>query len=238
MTNPVFASDQLQEQLQNPLEAYVGEGRKYKDVNEFVRGFENGQVHIARIETENREYREGLQQDILARQSHTPNTPPSDQGNQPPRQEDQRASEQDLVERIREVNRQDRAAEKQATNLQSATDRLIETFGSPEAANERVKARAAELGVTINFLMDSAKQSPAAFYATMELGKAPRPAPAPNGNVNPQALSAHTNGNVAPGTYAYYEDMRKANPRLYNSPKVQLEMHRSATENPEKFFGR
>lgn len=236
MTNPVF-SDQLQEQLQNPLEAYVGEGRKYKSVDDFVRGFENGQVHIARIETENREYREGLQQNILAQQSHL-GTPPSGQENQPPRQEDQRASEQDLVERIREVNRQDRAAEKQTTNLQTATDRLIETFGSAEEANARVKARAAELGVTVNFLMDSAKQSPAAFYATMELGKAPRPAPAPNGNVNPQALSAHTGGTSTPGTYAYYEEMRKTNPGLYKQPKVQLEMHRSATENPEKFFGR
>ena len=235
MTNPIF-SDSLEDQLENPIDAYVGPDRKYKTAADFVKGFENGQVHIATIEAENREYRESLQRDIDAQRARL-NTPPSQEGNQPVRQEDQRANEQDLVERIREVNRQDRAAEKQAANLATATDRLVEVFGDADAAKARVKARAAELGVSVKFLMDSASQSPAAFFATMELDRAPRSAPAPRSDVNSAALNTQTSGTAKPGTYAYFEEIRKTNKRLYDSPKVQLEMHKAALENPETFFG-
>lgn len=234
MTNPIF-SDSLEDNLENPLADYVGEGRKYSNVADLVKGYENGQVHIARIEQENREYREKLQADIDAQRARL-NTPPSQEPNQQAPQADQRANEQDLVERIREVNRQDRVAEKQANNLEAATNKLIETFGDAEAAKERVKTRAAELGVSVKFLMDSAAQSPAAFFATMELEKAPRPQAAPRGNVNPAALSTLTPGAAKPGTYAYFEELRQTNPKLYNSPKVQLQMHTAAMENPEGFF--
>lgn len=234
MTNPIF-TDSLEDQLENPLADYVGDGRKYSSIEDFKKGYENGQVHIARIEQENREYREKLQADIDAQRARL-NTPPSQEVNQRPHQEDQRANEQDLVERIREVNRQDRAQEKQAANLATATDRLIETFGDADAAKARVQARANELGVSVKFLMDSAAQSPAAFYATMELEKAPRPQAAPRSDVNTAALTALTPGTAKPGTYAYFEELRKTNPKLYNSPKVQLQMHTAAMESPDTFF--
>ena len=92
------------------------------------------------------------------------------------------------------------------------------------------------MGVSVKFLMDSAAQSPAAFFATMELETAPRPATGTRSDVNPAALSAQASGTAKPGTYAFYEEMRKTNPKLYNAPKVQLEMHKAAFENPE-FFG-
>lgn len=236
MTNPIF-TDSLEDQLENPLDAYVGPDRKYKSVDDFVKGYENGQVHIARTETENREYRDHLQREVIAQQNRL-NTPPSEQDLQRPQEAGQRANEQDLVERIREVNRQDRAQEKLNTNLEAATERLIDTFGNADAAKEKVQARAKELGVSVKFLMDSAAQSPAAFYATMELERAPRPTGAPRSDVNTGALSAQAAGGQAkPGTYAYYEDLRKTNPKLYNRPAVQLEMHKAAMENPDGFFG-
>lgn len=235
MTNPIF-TDSLEDNLENPLADYVGEGRKYSNVADLVKGYENGQVHIARIEQENREYREKLQADIDAQRARLANTPPSQEPNQMAPNADQRTSEQDLVERIREVNRQDRVAEKQANNLEVATNKLIDTFGDAEAAKERVKTRAAELGVSVKFLMDSASQSPAAFFATMELEKAPRPTAAPRSDVNTAALNTQVPGNAKPGTYAYYEELRKTNPKLYNSPKVQLQMHTAAMESPDTFF--
>lgn len=234
MTNPIF-TDSLEDNLENPLADYVGEGRKYSNVADLVKGYENGQVHIARIEQENREYREKLQADIDAQRARLL-TPPSQESNPTAQQADQRTSEQDLVERIREVNRQDRVAEKQASNLETATNRLIDTFGDADAAKARVHARAQELGVSVKFLMDSAAQSPAAFFATMELEKAPRPTAAPRSDVNTAALNTQVPGNAKPGTYAFYEELRKTNPKLYNSPKVQLQMHTAAMENPEGFF--
>lgn len=221
----------------NPLDKYVGEGKKYATVADLIKGFENGQSHIQTIEDENRQFREGIHENILNAQQHRQSTPPSNQEQQTPGN-DQRLNEQDLVERIREVTRAEREREQADKNINTVTDRLVETFGSEEAARDKLKARAQELGVSTKFLMDVAVKSPAAFYAQMNLDATPRQVPGPRGDVNPMALQAQTQGTQAkPGTYAFYEEMRKTNPRLYKSPKVQLEMHNQALQNPEAFFG-
>lgn len=221
----------------NPLEAYVGEGKKYATVADLVKGFESGQSHIATIEAENREFRDGIQANIFNANQSRQSTPPSSQEQQPPA-EDQRLNEHDLAERIREVTRQDRERETAAKNISDATDRLVQTFGDEAAAKAKVQAKAQELGVSVGFLMDVATKSPAAFYAQMGLDAAPRQVPGPRSDVNTAALQAQTQGGqVKPGTYAFYEEMRKTNPKLYKSPKVQLEMHNQALANPDTFFG-
>lgn len=229
--------DDQSEQNTNPLDTYVGEGKKYATVADLIKGFENGQSHIQTIEAENREYREGIQQNILNANQNRQSTPPSGQEQQPP-VTDQRLNERDLAERIREVTRQDRERDKANENLGTVTAKLIQTFGNEDTVKEKLEARAKELGVSKKFLMDVATQSPAAFYAQMGLDVAPRQVPGPRSDVNSAALQAQNHGGqVQVGTYAFYEEMRKTNPKLYKSPKVQLEMHNQALENPDKFFG-
>lgn len=233
MTN-IFATPQDNE-VSNPLEALVGEGRKYKSVEDLAKAQLAAQEHIQRLEAENGEFRTGLQRDILQREQQLQATTPPAQA--PDQRQDQRnvPPQEDLAERIREVTRQDREAERTAANITDVTNRLTEVYGSDDAANKAVTARAAELGVSVKFLQDVAATSPAAFYAQMSLDAKPSPAPAPRGQLNTGALHNQNAGSAKPGTYKYYEEIRKTNPKLYNTPKIQLEMHKQAMENPAFF---
>lgn len=228
----IFADPQNQA---NPLEALVGEGKKYATVEDLAKSRLAADDHIARIEAENAEYRAGLQRDILQQreQQLQATTPPAhvpDQG-----QNQRNVPQEDLAERIREVTRQDREQEKARANIETVTNRLTEVFGSADAANAAMVAKAKELEVPLKWLMDQATLSPTAFYKTVDLDAAPRNAPAPHGTVNTGALQSQSAGTAKAGTYKFYEEIRKTNPKLYNSPKVQLEMHKQAMENPNFF---
>jgi hypothetical protein len=223
----IFGAD---DQASNPLDALVGEGKKYATVEDLAKSRVAADEHITRIERENAEYREGIERNIREQQSRQ-NTPPAQvQDLNVPAQ---RAPQEDLAERIREVTRQDREAAETTSNVTEVTDRLTSTFGGAEAANAAVKAKAQELGVSVQFLQDVASKSPKAFYKQMDLDAQPRQAPAPHSNVNTGALHNQSAGTQAKaGTYAYYQDIRRTNPKLYSTPKVQLEMHKQALENP------
>lgn len=216
----------------NPLDELVGPGKKFATVDELAKSYGHGQNHIATLEAEAAQWRQGIQEQIEQRQQ----TPP--QGTPPSPQSEQRADEPNLDDRIREALEARERENKLTKNVNEVSTRLVEVYGDPQKANEAVNAKAAELGVTVQFLMDSAAASPKAFYAQLGLDAAPRQAAAPKGNVNPAALNAlNQSRTAAPGTYAYYEQLRKENSRLYNSPKIQLEMHKYALENPNFFTG-
>lgn len=229
----IFAESQ-DNGVSNPLEALVGEGKKYRTVEDLAKAQLAAQEHITRLESENGEFRNGLQRDILSREQQTQrNTPP--EGNQDQGNQSQRAPQEDLAERIREVTRQDREQEKARTNVTTVTDRLTEVYGTAEAANAAMVAKARELEVPLKWLMDQAALSPTAFYKTVDLDAKPSQAPAPRGQFNTGALQSQTAGTAKAGTYAYYEELRKTNPKVYNLPKTQLEMHKQAMENPNFF---
>ena len=91
-----------------------------------------------------------------------------------------------------------------------------------------MKLKAQELGVSVEFLQSVAAQSPKAFLAQLGLDNTSNQAPvvAPRNDINPRALN-ETSGRVKEGTYAYYENIRKTDPKAYYSPKIQIEMHRN-----------
>lgn len=213
------------------LDALVGEGKKYQTVEDLAKAVEFGQQHIAQIEAENAQYRANIQ-DQIELQRQRPNA-------EPPAKPEQRVDEVDLQTRIREALEQTDREKRVASNVNAVSERLVELYGDAKKANEVVAAKAAELGVSIQFLMDSAAQSPKAFYAQIGLTDTPRNAPPLNGKVNPEALAhLNTSRTAGPGTYAFYEEMRQTNPKLYNSPRVQLQMHKEAMEKGEAFFQR
>lgn len=217
----------------NPLDNLVGPGKKFASVDELAKSYEHGQNHIATLEAEHAEWRAGIQANIenQRQQSQTPS--PSPVGNEPA----QRENEVNLDDRIREAIAQTERDRKLSTNIDEVSKRLVEVYGDAQKANEAVRNRATELGVSIEFLMDAAAQSPKAFYAQIGLNDTPRQVPAPRSSVNPEALNTlNPNRQIKPGTYSYYEEMRKTNPRLYNSPKIQLQMHNEALTAGESFY--
>ena len=216
----------------NPLDDLVGPGKKFATVDELAKSYSHGQNHISTLEAEASQWREGLQSQVEAQRQQAQNQNPP-----PPSPNGQREDEPNLEDRIRETIEATNRENKLARNIDDVSQRLTDIYGDPKKANEAISAKAQELGVSLQFLMDTAAQSPKAFYAQLGLQDAPRQAPAPRGNVNPAALNTlNPSQQAAAGTYQYYEQLRKDNPRLYNSPKIQLQMHKEAMEKGESFF--
>lgn len=137
--------------------------------------------------------------------------------------------EVDLAQKIRdEIQAADREKVGR-NNAEQVANRLVEAYGTEEKANEVVRAKAAELGVSVQWLLDIAVQSPKAFFNTTGLETQSRPpAQAPRTEVNPLALKATDNSEKGYGTKEYFDNIRRENPAKYWDPSVQNAIFKAA----------
>jgi hypothetical protein len=86
-------------------------------------------------------------------------------------------------------------------------------------------------------MKELAAKSPKAFLATMGIDADVKPqstsTPAPRSDVNPQNINS---GAPKANTYAYFEQIRKSDPKLYWNTKTQKAMHDAAQAMGEDFF--
>jgi len=145
-------------------------------------------------------------------------------------------NEDELVERVLKAQEQRVATERSQANAKAVGERLVELYGSPDAANKLVADRAAELGVSIAYMQETASKSPNAFYELMKLETAPKQAAAPRGDVNTAALQTHAPG-VKEGTNAYYEKLRlEIGDIAFYKPKIQQARFKDAQRLGEAFY--
>lgn len=124
---------------------------------------------------------------------------------------------------------------KENENFNAIQGKLKEQLGEDYQAI--YKQRLDNLGLTREFADDLARQHPTAFIRTFGLDSKPErqdfQAPA-RSSVRPNSFGP----NVQKKDYAYYQELKKANPRIYLDPKISLEMHDSLMEmGPEEFWG-
>lgn len=116
-------------------------------------------------------------------------------------------------------------------NLIAVKDKLTEVYGA-EFPN-RVKARAAELNISIGQLNAMAAETPQAFFALIGLTSQK-----PVDNTAPPA-TRHNSASFAPEVgkknNAYYQNLRKTNPSLYWTPAVQMEEYQELKRQGEQF---
>lgn len=144
--------------------------------------------------------------------------------------------EADLVERVLKAQSERQLEATRAANARTVADKLVEIHGTEDAANKYVRARAQELGVGVEFLLDTAKQSPNAFYELVKIDLAPTQQPAPRGDVNAAALKTNAPG-VKEGTNAWYEKLRdEIGPTAFYTPKIQQQRMRDAQRLGDAFF--
>lgn len=120
---------------------------------------------------------------------------------------------------------------KQQENFRIVQDKLKQTFGDNYV--ESYKQRLGDLGITPEFADDLAKNNPSVFIKTFDL--------------EPKVL----NNNIAPPRnqqrptsftpqsqkrdWAYYQELKKSNPKLYLDPKIAIQMHNDAIEQGAAF---
>lgn len=222
------------------LAEYVGEGKKFKDVNELAKAYANADKFIPELKSDLQSTREFIAEklkEIAERNQVQPNSQndepraPNPAPAAPPN-----ASEDDLETRIMKALEERDEVQKLRTNAKIAEDGLVLHYGDQDKAVEAVRQKAAEMGVEPGFLKEMAYKSPKAFFNLMGVNPDQKPqsnsTPSPSSDVNPRTLGA---GQPKPNTYQYFDELRKSNPSLYWTQKVQNELHRAAQENPDFF---
>lgn len=218
------------------LQDLVGEGKKYKSVEDALRSIPHAQEHISRLEQEMQQLREDLDgrlnseetlKQILERQkgSEEPEAP-SDQITPDVIKDMAKSAYEELTQE-----------EKRSKNIQNVDAALRDKWG--EKAAEQLKTKADELGVSLQFMQETAAHSPQAFYNLVGLDKSASAKPdhttAPRqGDVN--AANMATSNAVEPHTYRWYQQLRKDSPKEYYSPKVQMQMHKDANDKGDSFY--
>lgn len=237
----VFSADHVEAPIELGLNDLVGEGKKYSNPDELAKAYANIERHARTLEGENAEIRAQL--DVS--QANTPNPNDGNNGrepvqngdnrNEPPNNAPSSNSDGDFRSKIREEVKALNDAERQTANVEAAARKMVEVYGDANKANEAVARRASELGVSIDWLKDSAARSPSAFYATMGIDSQSmsQSTPSPHGNV---VLDNRNAGNVR--NYAYYDKLRKDDPKLYFTAATQTEMMNEARKQGSDFYKR
>lgn len=122
-------------------------------------------------------------------------------------------------------------ASARSRNLINVKDKLTEVYGA-EFPN-RVKARAAELNISLGQLNAMAAETPQAFFALIGLNEQ-----RPVDHTAPPA-TRHNTASFAPEVgkknNAYYQNLRKTNPALYWTPAVQMEEYNELKRQGDQF---
>lgn len=245
---------------QNVIEQLVGEGKKFRDVESLARSVIEKDAFIPKLQEENKELRSILKtmestndrvnsmveilekvKGNLAGGVRDPGStsgidPKASGGNDNQNTALTREEVKKLFDEMEETKRLDR-------NKALANKRLFEVHG--EKAPEVLKAKAEELGVTVEQMQDLARRSPNALLNMLGIPQDRDPAKAKNpasqgghrSSVNTDALGDNLpNGNVRNRTY--YEkvktDMGIA--KFVMDRKLQIQMHKDMSALGDAFF--
>lgn len=219
--------DSNQDRLPTEVQELIGEGKKYATTDEALKALFHSQKHITTIESENAEMRGELNKlnsisDMLEAKQKEGST---DKNIDP-------ASLNELIDQRLSDNKKQ---ESMQSNIDSVDARMKTAFGAK--AEETMLAKAAELGMTVKQMMNTAANSPTAFMSWFDLTKGGTQEGSMNSDVNTEQGSFNpSNEDVKPFTYKHYEKIRKASPAQYMSPKIQAEMNQKMIEMGESFW--
>lgn len=224
----------------------VGEGKQYATLEALAKGKLEADRTIKAREAELASLREEYAKQKTAEQLLEEITKRTANQGQAARDDNPGGSpaplnEETLDARIREAQNRLNREEKVRANLQVVDQRLRDVFGTDEKVNEVVRTKAEELGVSVQFLRDVAANSPKAFFNQVGI-ESSTPNRTPTGNrteVNPGVLQSTTSGGPKPGSYGYYEALRKSDPVRFWKPEIQNQLMRdaqAASDRGEDFY--
>lgn len=223
---------------ENPLENLVGEGKKFKSVEDLAKSKIEADNFIETLKTENAQFKAQLAERVSLEEAikalQTPKAPPV------PNAPTERVEEKvpDLSQRIKaelESVERDRILK---NNVETVANKLVEVYGSEEKAKEVVNNLAKELGVSTKWLMDSAAASPKAFFKQVGLDETKTATtPAPRGDVNTEAFRKLNTTQHAPGSYEHIRDtVAGSDVKKMLDPRYLNASMQAALKDPDKFF--
>lgn len=232
MTEDVFDTQTPQTDT-DPLAELVGEGKKFKDTSALAKAKVEADAFIERLKAENVEMRKEvgavdnaerqlaeLRAEITALKAKPAQS--NREGNTTPA-----LTESDVAALVQREITNLEASRSAAQNIKEANTKAMEIFGSTEKATEAVRARASELGLTVDFLKTVASQSPSAFLSMIRAGspeQVVKNARHITGTVNTESPGTQSASTLKPGTKEFFDNMRRTDKKRYWSPDVQNKM--------------
>lgn len=217
--------------LPDELKEMVGEGKKYRNVEDALRSVPHAQSHISNLERELYELKEDLTKRLSAEEvlKKIQEGRKEEDGTPANNSFDPETLKNLVKETYSEMNEE----EKSRVNIQAVDSKMKEQYG--EKAVDVLKSKANELGVSLQYLQTTAAQSPKAFFNLIGMNtKQENVNQSRQGSVNTDSMSQSSG--VQPHTYKWYQELRKNSPKDYYSSRVQMEMHRKRTELGDSFF--
>jgi hypothetical protein len=226
---------------ENALEQLVGEGKKYKTVEDLAKAYANADNHIVELKTDLQTTREFIAEELKKLAEQRQATPPAQieepRANNPAPAAPPNDNGEDLDTRIAKALENKNTQDRLQANANLVQDVLVEQLGSVEAATEAVISKARELGVDGKYMKETAANSPKAFFSLLGIDPATKPTssatPAPRSDVNPALVNSSA---PKPRTYKFHEEVRKSNAKLYNSVSYQQQLMKDAMEMGDAFF--
>jgi hypothetical protein len=226
----------------NPVALLVGEGRKYKTVEDLAKAYVNVDEFAEKLKGENATLREkaaeaATLQQVLDRLKAPEQSADDNSGKQAaPTSAGLSATE--VAKIVGETLTGLETQRTREANIRAADAALKKVFG--DKATE-VFNKAAPTADVRKALMQLAAASPDRFLEVFV-----KPAQVSGSqadhhtSVNTAALLDSSNSGRAadPGTKEFYDDLRKKEPSKYYSQAIQLQMQNAAIKDRSKFYGR
>lgn len=223
----------------SPVEDLVGEGKKFKTIEDLAKSKIEADAFIETLKSENAQFKAQIKTQEQMEETIKALTKPKEQP--APNAPTERVEEKvpDLSQRIKAELESVEREKILRNNVETVANKLVEVYGSEEKAKEVVNNLAKELGVSTKWLMDSAAASPKAFFKQVGLDETKTaPPPAPRGDVNSEAFrKLNTQTQHAPGSYEHIRDtVAGSDVKKMLDPRYLNASMEAALKNPDAFF--
>lgn len=221
----------------NYLEELVGEGKKFKTIEDLAKGKYQSDDYIEVLKAEitakeaelkNKMALEDFYQKITNKPADTVTTEGQPFVNEPV----EANSNQDIDKKILDTLKQIESERTTKVNEQAVIDKIKEVWGNEYS--KKLEETAKTLGLSKEYLQNVARQSPTAFFKLTDLDQnrsAPGGTAVPTSTVN---LGRNSDGSRRDAKY--YRELKRTNPSLYRDPKTQVQMQQDAFRLGEAYF--
>lgn len=227
----------------------VGEGRKFKSVEDLAKGKVESDRFIANLQTEMAELRADLKarttfEELLTQMNSETKTPTSVNADATPRIGDEGEGnatagmtaeqiEKLISDRLSSVDKNRTEAE----NFRTVQAKLAQAFGNNASA--KLKQVTDELGLTPEYVNQLAKSQPQVLLRMVGADAIPSEprsttSSTQNSSLNTSAFPRSNTSGVK--LKSHYDNIRRTDPNLYWSPKVQQEIHQTVARLGDEFY--
>lgn len=235
--NTPAGSTQAPAQTDNSLvAALVGEGKKYKSVDELAKAYINADTFIDNLKQENALLREKATaaktiDEVLESLQKGRNEPSTD----PSKKQDAGVSVTDITKIVEQTLERSVAQKAAEANLKKADEKMKVLFGDKAAQVYKEAATSPEVHEAYMKLAATDPDKFVSLFApqTTPVGQMDR------STLNTSALNLQTGDRASMvGTKEYFDKVRREKPSEYYSQEFQLVMDKAVRANPDLYYGR